>query len=80
MNLREALARYLTCLNNGINRAIDGGTLYNIVDDLSTTDAKIFGLGVPGDGVDYLVMKRMVKRRMVKKRMFQRMFLTMKTQ
>jgi len=54
VNLREALARYRTCLNNGINRAIDGGKLYNIVEDLSTTDAKIFGLGVPGDGVDYL--------------------------
>eukprot|EP00984_Skeletonema_dohrnii_P032574 scaffold26963_cov155-Skeletonema_dohrnii-CCMP3373.AAC.2 len=54
VKLREALARYRTCLNNGISRAIDGGKLYKIVEELSTTDAKIFGLGVPGDGVDYL--------------------------
>jgi len=54
VKLREALARYRMCLNIGINRAIDGGKMYNIVEDLSTTDAKIFGLGMPGDGVDYL--------------------------
>eukprot|EP00985_Skeletonema_marinoi_P005337 scaffold2308_cov122-Skeletonema_marinoi.AAC.4 len=57
MKPSDELAQYeevRSCLKIGIIRAIDDGRLYNIVEDLSMRNAKIFGLGLPGDGVDYL--------------------------
>jgi len=57
MKPSDELAQYeevRSCLKIGIIRAIDDGRLYNIVEDISRKDTKITGLGLPGDGVDYL--------------------------
>eukprot|EP00984_Skeletonema_dohrnii_P013536 scaffold5597_cov154-Skeletonema_dohrnii-CCMP3373.AAC.5 len=57
MKPSDELARYeevRSCLRTNIMEAIDEGKLYNIVEDISRKDTKITGLGLPGDGVDYL--------------------------
>ena len=57
MKPSDELAQYEEvrfCLKIGIIRAIDDGRLYNIVEDISRKDTQITGLGLPGDGVDYL--------------------------